>query len=53
MGCGVLSVVREKKKVYPVIRCPDGVLRSYADWEDNVKPRWREMMRRENSELGE
>jgi hypothetical protein len=30
----------------PVIRCPDGKLRDYAEYEDNVKPRWKEEMRK-------
>lgn len=31
----------------PVIKCPDGKLRDYADYEDNVKPMWKERMREE------
>lgn len=30
------------------IRCPDGVLRDYADYEDNIKPLWKEKMRKEH-----
>lgn len=30
----------------PRIRCPDGVKRDYADYEDNVKPIWKEEMRK-------
>lgn len=31
----------------PVIRCPDGVVRSYADFEDNIKPLWNQQMIKE------
>jgi len=30
------------------IRCPDGVLRDYADYDDNVKPLWKEQMAKEH-----
>jgi len=29
------------------IRCPDGVLRNYAEYEDKIKPLWKEKMRKE------
>jgi len=32
------------------IRCPDGVLRDYAEYEDAVKPKWKEKMRKEDIE---
>jgi len=31
----------------PVVRCPDGVLRDYAEYEDVIKPLWKEQMRKE------
>lgn len=31
----------------PLIRCPDGVLRTYAEYEDTIKPFWKEQMRKE------
>jgi hypothetical protein len=34
----------------PVIRCPDGKLRDYAEYEDIIKPMWREQMRKEGGE---
>jgi actin-like ATPase involved in cell morphogenesis len=30
------------------IRCPDGVLRDYAVFEDIVKPLWKEKMRKQD-----
>jgi len=30
----------------PVIRCPDGKLRDYAEYEDIIKPLWKEKMRK-------
>jgi len=29
------------------IRCPDGVLRDYAEYEDIIKPKWKEAMKKE------
>jgi len=29
------------------IRCPNGVLRDYAEYEDKIKPLWKEKMRKE------
>lgn len=34
-------------KLMPVIKCPDGVLRSYAEFEDEIKPLWKEQMAKE------
>ena len=31
------------------IRCPDGVVRDYAEWEDKIKPLWKKIMKRESS----
>jgi len=31
----------------PFICCPDGVLRSYAEYVDVVKPLWKEIMKKE------
>ncbi|MBS3778324.1 MAG: UDP-glucose/GDP-mannose dehydrogenase family protein [Candidatus Thermoplasmatota archaeon] len=32
-----------------VIRCPDGVIRDYAEYEEYVKPVWKEQMHREHA----
>jgi len=32
----------------PFIKCPDGVVRDYADYEDNIKQLWKEKMRKES-----
>ena len=39
--------MKKPTKGQPLIRCPDGVLRTYAEWEDKIKPLWKEQMRRE------
>lgn len=36
----------------PVVRCGDGMVRGYAEFEDVVKPCWKELMYREFYEEG-